>query len=647
MSVMLPGAGDISREPYIFAGWYDNSSYQGNPLKSIKKGTAGAVVLYAKWVDSANQVVEPEQSVTTDTQTRIVCPDLIQMTLADSEKKITASLSNYKGNNTNDFSFTVDDPAVAEIAAQSANGTAFISPVKKGFTELTVLHSNSMTSKKVLIFIGESEESLSQALSNTIYFTAADNVVSLNRLNDRKTIKLTARNMSEYEQGNILWTCADGQKATVIGNGTSATVISLSYGMTTITASHPDSVNVMTFYLYINDPSVTIDNQNPAGGGQGQGSYTNPATEILGVKSMTPYYLISSLSSGVTATSGEWSSDIQTPTEDKKYLWSYTRIIYSDDTYTDTTPCIIGTYGHNGVNGTDGSGGSDGGNGINGVNGVGITAMKAFYLISSSMTSVTLSTPGWSEVPVVPTEEMKYLWSYTKVIYTDGSCTNTEPCIIGTWSESGVIGSTGSQAGTDVSARYITTGRNYYSILIGNVVTVAASTAGISAYDYDKIAWTSSDSNIVEVLSFNGVSASVKGKSQGSAIIEASYPGCDSKARIMVDVADITEKNIYISTSSEVMQLTSGGQPALLQAVLVNSSISDPRGFIFSVDNPSVAEITAQSESGSCYIKPLSAGQAQITVSNPEAEFDKKVIIAVGNSEAELSHSEPPAGVKV
>lgn len=633
-SLVLPGAEDISRSPYIFAGWYDNPSYQDKPVKSIKKGTAGNIVLYAKWVDSENQVVAPEQSVTTDTLTRISCPDLLQMTLADSEKKITASLINYRGMKPEDFVFTIDDTEIATIEAQSANGTAFISPSKKGFTELTVRHVQSNASKKVLVFVGQDEAGLNQSLGSDVYFIASDNVVSLNRLNESKTIKLTARNLSEYECGNIVWTCSNPQKSSVIGNGTSATVISLGFGTVDITASHPDSLNSMTFHVYINDPAVTYDTQNtpddPNNGGTNE-------PDPLGIVSRTPYYLVSSLSSGITVSSGNWTIEIQNPTEDKIYLWSYTHIVYSDGTYTDTTPCIIGTYGRNGVNGTDGTSGADGGNGLNGVNGVGITAMKAYYLISSSMTSVTLDTSGWSEVPVQPTEELKYLWSYTKVIYSDGTYTNTEPCIIGTWSASGTSGSTGNGASTETSTKYITTGRNYYAIQTGTVITLSATTAGISAYDYDKISWTTSDESVIEILAHNGLSASVKGKSSGTAYVEASYPGCGSRARITVDVSDTAETHVYISTSSEVMQLTSGGQPALLQAVLVNSRTQEPRGFSFSVDNSSVAEITAQTESGSCYVKPLSAGQAQITVSNAASEFEKKVLVTVANSDAELA----------
>lgn len=634
-SVVFPSGDEISRPPYVFAGWYDNPSYQNAPLKSIRKGTAGNIILYAKWVDEANQVVTPEQSVTADTQTRISCPDLIQMTMSDSSLKLSAGLLNYRGNKANDFEFSIKDSTIASIEAQSVNGIAFLSPLKKGFTELTVTHNESEATKEVLVFVGDNPDDLSQSMNGTVYFTTSDNVLSINTLNQKKTVRLTAKNLSDYECSNIQWTVSNPAVANVIGNGSSASVISLSYGKTEVTATHPDSSNQLRFYIFVTDPTVTINNP---GGGEGNGGTGTPEPQNpLGIRDMTPYYLISSLSSGISTETEGWTANIQSPTEEKKYLWSYTHIVYEDNTYTNTTACIIGTYNRNGVNGTDGSAGADGSSGINGVNGVGITSMKAMYLISSSMSSVTISTPGWSETPVQPTEALRYLWSYTKVIYSDGTYTNTEPCIIGTWSGSGINGTTGTGAQGVTPVRYVTTSKSYYQIQTGNVITVPINTAGISPYDYDKISWVSSDPGTAEIIASNGISASIRGKKSGTSCLEASFPNCESKARITVEVVESTEKSVYISTSTEVIQLTKDGQSSLLQAVLVNSSSQEPKGFSFEIDNPSVAAITTQTESGSCYIKPVEAGQAQITVSNPEAAFSKKVIVTVGNSQEELA----------
>ncbi len=724
---------------------------------------------------------------------RISCPDTLEMTLDGSTRKITASLVN-GGGQTGGFTFTTTTTGsdIVSLDGQSANGTAYVSAKKKGFAEITVTHSSGAT-RNILVFVAETPAKLSEMTLSDAYLTASDNVYVFQGIDSQKTIRLISRNLSEYEQGNIQWTSSNTSVIKVIGNGASATLMPLAYGQAEVTASHPDSLNDLVFYVYINhassqesgatntQPSVTSvtpyylasslssgittsasgwsaapvqpssiqkylwsytrvnysdgthtdtqpriivtwteqdpsgDDPGNTGGGNGlpagvasmkayyltsslssgvtvstsgwsetpaqpteakkylwsftkvtytdgtvyntspciigtwsssgtSGSSGNPGetgqdgTNGVGITSMKPYYLISSLGSGVTTSTSGWSETPVQPTEAKKYLWSFTRIIYSNGTYTDTVPCVIGTYGSGGAHGTDGTSGQDGSNGINGVNGAGISAMKAYYLISSSMTSITVSTSGWSETSKQPTESLRYLWSYTKVIYTDGTYTNTQPCIIGTWSSSGTSGSTGGgiSPGTETS-KYLTAQRSYWSIQKGNTITISVASAGISAYEYAAITWTTSDTGIVKILSYNGLSATVKGIGPGTASITVSYPASGNSIKLTVDVSEIPDRNIYISTSAEVMQMTAGSQPSLLQAVLVNSQKDDPSGFSFTIDNSTIAEIVTQTDSGYCYIKPVSPGQAQITVSNSDSPHVKKVVITVGNTEEDIA----------
>lgn len=75
--------------------------------------------------------------------------------------------------------------------------------------------------------------------------------------------------------------------------------------------------------------------------------------EGRGVTEITQWYLATNLSSGVTAGTSGWSTDITTQkiTADKKYLWNCHRTKYSDGTMTlISTPTIIGVYGDKGDN---------------------------------------------------------------------------------------------------------------------------------------------------------------------------------------------------------------------------------------------------------------------------------------------------------
>lgn len=56
------------------------------------------------------------------------------------------------------------------------------------------------------------------------------------------------------------------------------------------------------------------------------------------------YYLISNLRTGVTRSTSGWTESIQTPTEDKPYLWNYEETLWTDNTTTNSTPHILSTY---------------------------------------------------------------------------------------------------------------------------------------------------------------------------------------------------------------------------------------------------------------------------------------------------------------
>lgn len=86
--------------------------------------------------------------------------------------------------------------------------------------------------------------------------------------------------------------------------------------------------------------------------------------------------------------------------------------------------------------------------GATGATGVGISKVETFYLTTSSSSGVTTSTSGWSTTPTATTTTNKYIWSYTKTTYTDGTSSSSTPAIIGTHGATGATGATGA-AGAD------------------------------------------------------------------------------------------------------------------------------------------------------------------------------------------------------
>ncbi len=77
-------------------------------------------------------------------------------------------------------------------------------------------------------------------------------------------------------------------------------------------------------------------------------TFTN-ADDGVGIKSITRYYTTNDQAEGVTAGGQNWSTKPTTVTTDKKYMWSYDVITYTNDTSLVTKPAVIGARGDDGL----------------------------------------------------------------------------------------------------------------------------------------------------------------------------------------------------------------------------------------------------------------------------------------------------------
>ena len=73
--------------------------------------------------------------------------------------------------------------------------------------------------------------------------------------------------------------------------------------------------------------------------------YTLSVSNGNGLSGITQYWAVSSNNSGAPST---WYTTLQTMTDVDRYLWSYTRFLFDDDSTVDTTPQVIGVYGDTG-----------------------------------------------------------------------------------------------------------------------------------------------------------------------------------------------------------------------------------------------------------------------------------------------------------
>lgn len=145
-----------------------------------------------------------------------------------------------------------------------------------------------------------------------------------------------------------------------------------------------------------------------------------PGTDGVSITAVVNYYLATNLSADVTRQTEGWTTDIQTISPEKPYLWNYEEVKYSNTLSTYTDPCIIGTYGTQGEQGSAG---------------VGITSIVEYYALS---TTTTRPTTGWSTNLPSMDATNRYLWNYSVITYTNGDTSGsvTDALIIGVYGDS-------------------------------------------------------------------------------------------------------------------------------------------------------------------------------------------------------------------
>ncbi|MCO4477622.1 Chromosome partition protein Smc [Streptococcus infantarius subsp. infantarius] len=77
-------------------------------------------------------------------------------------------------------------------------------------------------------------------------------------------------------------------------------------------------------------------------------TFTN-SDDGVGIKSIKRYYTTNEQAEGVTAGGQNWATKPTTVTADKKYMWSYDVITYTNDTSLVTEPAVIGARGDDGL----------------------------------------------------------------------------------------------------------------------------------------------------------------------------------------------------------------------------------------------------------------------------------------------------------
>lgn len=188
---------------------------------------------------------------------------------------------------------------------------------------------------------------------------------------------------------------------------------------------------------------------------------------------------------------------------------------------------------------------------------------------------------------------------------------------------------------------YFTTGQNVVIIEEkGKSASVSVTAVNLPTNKHSQIKWESSDEGVATVVP-NGGRATVTAVSEGEAVISVSHDDSQNTLKIYVRVGSKyvmpdSKPVVYIS-SQDVITMLKDDAAQKLTAILVNYDGADTSGFSFEIDKEEIASISSQSTNGIAYIKPVSGGQAEVTITHKKTDITKKVLVVVGNSAEELA----------
>lgn len=211
-----------------------------------------------------------------------------------------------------------------------------------------------------------------------------------------------------------------------------------------------DAGNVGTEEEYLESlkgPKGDTGEQGPQGvqGETGpKGETGSSGVDGKGVKTIVNYYLAINVGSDVTTSTSGWTDTIQSISPTKKYLWNYEKVIYTDDSFTTTEPCIIGAYGDVGEQGPQGIQGEKG---EKGEDGTGVTILGSY----DSEEELKIAHPTGNVGDAYLVQGNLYVWSETEAKWSNVGNIKGPQGEQGIKGETGAIGPQG-ETGTGIDS---------------------------------------------------------------------------------------------------------------------------------------------------------------------------------------------------
>ena len=585
-------------------------------------------------------------------------PAATEVTLSGvANKSVTAKLTGPIADYSNEeFVWTVDDPEVVEIFAVA--NMCNIAPLKNGSTYITVSHPNAEYNRRILVIAKNQPAS---AIDATHFITTTQNYIRTKVGADDTKVSIALKGGMEQDFKDFTWTiessAKDGSDARVLDfTTTSGTVVYRSAGSycygdglihplvpgtATITITHPKSyysteiiVTVLDQYAVLEEPlfvrspysmlsmlygteqTITASltgnayiSQSDLDALQWASSVDNLQVIGNGTEALVKALPATGPTSGyvtITHAKAETPKKILVLMAETEEQLNEMKAIYADIAhYTlvegDTVDVYVSTFG--------------------------LAEEETIQWASSS-----------NILTVAQDAELKTKATFTAV--TRGQATVT---VSSGTALSCQISVTILPEGTDLTPVgnpiYFTTTQNVVTMQPEKDRTVSISAINMKPEEYQNIVWTIEDATLATLFP-NGQSCTVRSLQQeGETKIKVSHPDSSNTLTVNLKVGSQyvfpeSSGDVHIAASYDVLTMVKGEGSKTIQTELVGSTTK--YGFSFSIDKPTIAQITSFSD-GKCFVTPLEAGQAEITVMHPESTVgDKKILVVVGNSQEEL-----------
>ena len=227
-------------------------------LTAIKEGEAVISISHTKsqntlkiYVKVGSEFVIPEA----EPVVYISAPDVITMLRDDSTQKLQAVLVNYNGTDTYGFSFSCDNESVATIINQQNSGIAYIQPMGSGQCEITISHTKTSFTKKVLIVVGNTAEEL----AGYTYLTTNNNVVAIGE-GQTKSVSVSVKNSDTIIVDGYTWTSSNPNVVDVTSSGATAVLKGNSIGTAMITVTNRNCTYSLQIIAQVVDPIAASAN---------------------------------------------------------------------------------------------------------------------------------------------------------------------------------------------------------------------------------------------------------------------------------------------------------------------------------------------------------------------------------------------------